>query len=291
MAPVHRPSARLGAHLRTLTDRFPFARSVPEDPVSSVAPFAGDPRAAETAGIIAATLAVGNTTAIRSAFAELLRRSEGDLVHGLVDRPPYVRARRLAGFRHRWIRGDQMAHLAGRLRAIASSEGSLEKVFERGWRTGGFAGGLDALSEALRGPEAERAPPGYRALFPSPLRGPNSACKRLTLFVRWMVRTESPDLGIWRSIPSSELRIPLDQHTFWIAYHIGLTSRRTRNWKTVEEVTAGLRRVDARDPIRFDFVLCHTGISGDCPKERDLEVCGPCVLRPDCLLWHPGNAA
>ena len=291
MAAGHRPSPALPEHLRALYDRFPFERSVPEDPVSCVAPFRQDRRAAEVAGIFASTLAIGNTTAIRGAFSDLLRRSEGDLVRGLLEVPPSVRRRRLAGFRHRWIRADQMAFLAARLREVYDAAGSLEQEFADGARAGGFAGGLDRLARRLRGPEQMTAPPGYRVLFPSPLDGSESACKRLTLFVRWMVRAEPPDLGIWRSVRTSELRIPLDQHTFWIAYHIGLTGRRTRNWRTVEEVTAALRTVDANDPIRYDFVLCHTGISGDCPKERDLSVCGPCVLRPDCLLWRRRGAA
>ncbi|MCI4321617.1 MAG: DUF2400 domain-containing protein [Thermoplasmata archaeon] len=291
MAAVHRPSPELPEHLRTLYDSFPFARSVPEDPVSCVAPFRADPKATEVAGIFASTLAIGNTTAIRGSFAELLRRSGGDLVGGLLARAPRERVRLLAGFHHRWIRGDQMAHLAGRLATIYASGETLESSFADGWRSGGFAHGLDALAVALRGPENTKAPPGYRVLFPSPLDAPASPCKRLTLFVRWMVRNEPPDLGIWHTVPASDLRIPLDQHTFWIAYHVGLTSRRTRSWRTVEEVTAALRSVDAADPIRYDFVLCHTGISGDCPKERDMSVCGPCVLRPDCLLWRRRRTA
>lgn len=291
MASVHRPTPELPEHLRALYERFPFERSVPEDPVSCVTPFRGDLKAAEVAGIYAATLAIGNTTAIRGSFADLLRRSGGDLVGGLVEATPRERERRLDGFRHRWIRADQMAYLAARLNALYGSGGSLESTFTEGSRSGGFAGGLDALAGALRGPERKSTPRGYRVLFPSPLDGPESPCKRMTLFVRWMVRTEPPDLGVWQSVPTSELRIPLDQHTYWIAYHIGLTARRTRNWRTVEEVTAALRLVDANDPVRYDFVLCHTGISGDCPKERDISVCGPCVLRPDCLLWRRGRAA
>ena len=291
MAAVHRPSPELPEHLRSLYDSFPFARSVPEDPVSCVAPFRADPKATEVAGIFAATLAIGNTTAIRGSFAELLRRSGGDLVGGLLARPPRERVRLLEGFHHRWIRGDQMAHLAGRLAAIYRSGQTLETLFADGWLAGGFAHGLDALAVALRGPESTKAPSGYRVLFPSPLDAHASPCKRLTLFVRWMVRTEPPDLGVWHTVPASDLRIPLDQHTFWIAYHVGLTARRTRSWQTVEDVTAALRRVDATDPIRYDFVLCHTGISGDCPKERDMSVCGPCVLRADCLLWRRRRAA
>jgi uncharacterized protein (TIGR02757 family) len=123
-------------------------------------------------------------------------------------------------------------------------------------------------------------------LFPSPLDRSGSPCKRLTLFVRWMVRDRYPDFGFWTHVPTGELRIPLDQHVHWIAYHLGLTERRTRSWKAVEEVSEALRRIDPLDPIKYDFVLCHTGISGDCPKERDIAICGPCSVRPDCRLWR-----
>jgi uncharacterized protein (TIGR02757 family) len=101
-----------------------------------------------------------------------------------------------------------------------------------------------------------------------------------------MVRPRYPDLGVWTTVPTGELRVPLDQHVHWIAYHLGLTSRKSRSWSAVEEVTEALRRIDPLDPVRYDFVLCHTGVSGDCPKERDLSVCGPCSVRPDCRLWR-----
>jgi uncharacterized protein (TIGR02757 family) len=200
------------------------------------------------------------------------------------------RARRLASFRHRWIRGDQLDYLSRVLETYYRRHASLESVFGDGLAAGGFAGGLDALSRVLRG-EALRGrlgppPRGYRSLFPSPHDPTGSPCKRLTLFVRWMVRDRTPDLGRWRRVPTGELRIPLDQHVHWIAYHLGLTSRRTRSWSAVEEVTEALRRIDPLDPTRFDFVLCHTGVSGDCPKERDRAICGPCAVRPDCLLWR-----
>jgi uncharacterized protein (TIGR02757 family) len=291
VAAAHRPTPELPEHLRALYDRFPFDRSVADDPISGVRAFRSDPKAAEVAGIFAATLAIGNTTAIRGAFADLVRRADGDLVAHLVEAPKRERRQRLDGFRHRWIRADQMAYLAGRLRDQYATGGTLESAFTGGLRTGGFAAGLDALATVLRGGNAGDAPAGYRILFPSPLDGAESACKRMTLFVRWMVRTEPPDLGIWTTVPASELRIPLDQHTYWIAYHLGLTARRSRSWRTVEEVTAALRLVDALDPVKYDFVLCHTGISGDCPKHRDLAVCGPCVVRPDCRLWRGRRAA
>lgn len=287
MARAHHPSPGFPGHLNALYARFPFDRSLAQDPLSCVRPFAADPRAAEIAGIYASTLAIGTTASIRGSFARFLERAGGNLVD-FVDRsedPSTVRA--LAGFRHRWIRGDQLVHLARRLRAIHAGPGSLEAVFRGGLAApgGDFARGLDALARALRGgDDGERAPRGYRALFPSPLDS-RSPCKRLVLFVRWMVRPGYPDLGVWRSVDPSSLRIPLDQHVYWIAYHLGLTQRRTRSWAAVEEVTEALRAIDPADPIKYDFVLCHTGISGDCPKVRDESVCAPCAVRPDCRLW------
>jgi uncharacterized protein (TIGR02757 family) len=106
-----------------------------------------------------------------------------------------------------------------------------------------------------------------------------------------MTRGVYPDLGVWTRVSPETLRIPLDLHVHWIAYHLGLTQRRSRTWATVEEVTQALRRIDAVDPVKYDFVLCHTGISGDCPKTRDEAVCGPCAVRPDCRLWRGAKRA
>jgi uncharacterized protein (TIGR02757 family) len=287
---AHRPTPELPRHLEELYGRFPFDRSLAADPISEIRALATDARRAEIAGILGAVLAIGNTTAIRGAIGRVATAADGDVAR-LVD-PAFARrrARRLAGFHHRWIRGDQLEHLCRVLTDFYARYPSLEDAFLAGWDEHGFAGGLDALARALRGSGRTAvvgpAPRGYRDLFPSPLDSPASACKRLTLFVRWMVRPRYPDLGCWHRVPTGELRIPLDQHVHWIAYHLGLTQRRSRSWPAVEEVSEALRRIDPLDPVRYDFVLCHTGISGDCPKERDLAVCGPCSVRPDCRLWR-----
>ena len=293
--PAHRPTPEFPRHLESLYSGFPFERSVPDDPISAVRPLAWDAQRAEIAGLFASTLSIGNTTAIRGAIARLADAVDGDVAR-LVD-PAWAdrRRARLASFRHRWIRGDQLDFLARRLADYYATNPTLETAFLAGREKAGFAGGLDALAHTVRGSgtraRAGRPPAGYTALFPSPLDPSRSPSKRLTLFVRWMVRDRYPDLGVWRRVPTGELRIPLDQHVHWIAYHLGLTARRTRSWKVVEEVSEALRRIDPIDPIRYDFVLCHTGISGDCPKERDLSVCGPCSVRPDCLLWRRRGAA
>jgi uncharacterized protein (TIGR02757 family) len=286
---AHRPTPAFPQHLTALYGQFAFDRSLADDPISTIRPLAVDPQRAEIAAIFGATLAIGNTTAIRGSIERLAALVDRDVAR-LVD-PSWSdeRRRRLRSFRHRWIRGDQLDHLADVLAAYYADHRSLESAFLEGWEEGGFVRGLDTLARTLRG--RGHAPPGYRALFPSPLDGPGSPCKRLTLFVRWMVRDGYPDLGCWHRVPTGDLRIPLDQHVHWIAYHLGLTSRRTRSWAAVEEVSEALRRIDPVDPVKYDFVLCHTGISGDCPKERDLSVCGPCSVRPDCLLWRNKGVA
>jgi uncharacterized protein (TIGR02757 family) len=283
----HRPSADFPEHLEALFRAFPVERSLAMDPLSCVRPFANDRRAAEIAGIVAATLAVGNTRSILRSFGVIAGQLDGDF-------PGFVHASRAPGrpgpltdFRHRWLRGDQLEYLGYRLKGLYQSYDSLEDLFLEGMAgPAGFAGGIAALADGLRGPVGAPAPDRYRYLFPTPLGPSHSPCKRLALFVRWMVRPEYPDLGLWAKVPVSELRIPLDQHVFWIAYNLGLTGRRTPSWAAVEEITTALRAIDPDDPVKYDFVLCHTGISGDCPKHRDLAICGRCAVRPDCRLWR-----
>jgi len=292
---THRPTPELPRHLEALYRGFAFERSLADDPISSIRPLVHNVRSAEVLGILAATLAIGNTTAIRGALARLVELADGAPASWLLETPRRQRAAALAPFRHRWIRGDQVEYLARVLADYYERREALEEAFLDAYLMQGFSGGLDALARVLRGDEARRRigrpPPGYRNLFPSPLDTPRSPCKRMTLFVRWMVRERYPDLGYWPHVPTGDLRVPLDQHVHWIAYHLGLTSRRTRSWAAVEEVSEALRRIDPLDPIRFDFVLCHTGISGDCPKERDMSVCGPCSVRPDCRMWRGRWAA
>lgn len=298
------PSPTLGVHLEAHAAKFPYARSLAQDPLSRVRPFAKDRKAAEIAGLFASTVAVGNVVSIGRAIDDLFRRMDGDPRGFIEGFPSRAWRDHLHPWKHRWIRADQAGFLAVRLGEIYQRyPGGLEAVFLEGVRGVGseepgerFAGGLHALSTALRDGSTDRSPtvfeppPGYTRLFPSPLNPGRPACKRLTLFVRWMARTEAPDLGLWTGLSPSLLQVPLDTHVYWIARHMGLTRRATRTWPTVTEVTSGLRRYDPDDPVRFDFVLAHTGISGDCPKRRTLSVCGPCLLRPDCDLWRGKTA-
>ncbi len=125
---------------------------------------------------------------------------------------------------------------------------------------------------------------GYRHWFPRPSTG--GACKRMLLFLRWMIRREAPDFGLWTAVPPAALLIPVDTHIENMARALGLTRRRSRNWKMTEEITRGLRRLDPTDPVKYDFSLCHTRMSGQCLDRRDAAVCAPCRLRSVCRHWR-----
>ena len=246
----------------------PLERSLAQDPLSCVRPFASDRRAAEIAGVFASTLAIGNTTSIRRAFARLLDRTGGTSRPGSTGQPSGRARRELGDFRHRWIRGDQLGYLAVRLRSVYAVHASLEDVFLSGMEGGqGFEGGLDALAGALRSAERERAiAPRVRPPVPEPRGRSKSPCKRLTLFVRWMVRSEYPTSDCGRACRPRRCGSRSTSTSTGSPTTSGSRTGRTRSWKTIEEVTEALRAIDPIDPVRYDFVLCHTGILRGLPE-------------------------
>jgi uncharacterized protein (TIGR02757 family) len=99
----------------------------------------------------------------------------------------------------------------------------------------------------------------------------------MNLFLRWMVRDRDIDFGIWKGIPKDKLVIPLDTHIARIGRCLGLTKRKSTDWKAAAEVTESLKAFDPEDPLKYDFALCHHGISGMCMK-GDSQPCEGCIL-------------
>lgn len=99
---------------------------------------------------------------------------------------------------------------------------------------------------------------GIKFMFPLPELG--SACKRMNLFLRWMVRKDELDFGLWKEIPANKLVIPVDTHVAKISRSLKLTSRQNVSWKMAEEITQKLKRYDPVDPVKYDFAICHIGM-------------------------------
>ena len=186
---------------------------------------------------------------------------------------------------YRWNRGIDVVHLVGALQDVLEQHGTL----------GALAGPsakqtIESLVGAIEGAASRRSssdlPRGFRSWMTRPSRG--SACKRWAMYVRWMVRPsdEGVDLGLW-SQPASGLVVPVDVHVLRIARFVGLTNRKDASWKTAEDITDQLRRIDPADPVRFDFALAHLGISGQCVGYRR-AACARCPLDPYCSAsWKP----
>jgi uncharacterized protein (TIGR02757 family) len=105
------------------------------------------------------------------------------------------------------------------------------------------------------------------------------------LLLRWMARpADGVDLGLW-PIAASTLLIPVDTHIHRLGRNLGLTRRRDVSWKTAEEITVGLRRYDAADPVKYDFPLCHLGMLQRCPSRRDEVRCEGCGVKSVCRHW------
>ncbi|MFZ0454860.1 MAG: TIGR02757 family protein [Ignavibacteriaceae bacterium] len=100
--------------------------------------------------------------------------------------------------------------------------------------------------------------PGCRFMFADPLTG--SACKRMNLFLRWMVRKDDLDFGFWNDIPANKLVIPVDTHVARICRELKLTGRKNVSWKMAEEITDNLKKFDPADPVKYDFAICHIGM-------------------------------
>ena len=286
-------SDRLKRLKRTL-DALRREISIPErldaDPVSIVRRF-HRPADQEVAGLVVSTLALGRAASARAKAREVLSIM-GPHPARFVRRFRIDRDRaRFTGWAHRWIRGRDVACLLSLIKQVMAKHGSLEKCFLDGCREeeADLGAALARFVGEIRSGDPEpiyrrgRLPGRWKAILPSPEDG--SACKRMNLYLRWMVRDgDGIDLGAWRQVPAAKLVIPLDTHVYRLARHLGLSHRKSPGWQMALDVTRALRRLDPEDPVKYDFLLCHLGMIGRCPWDRDASRCPGCVHWGRCLL-------
>ncbi len=277
----------LGPYLERVHDRFHRLEYLAPDPLVFLHNYS-DPADVEVVGFLAALLAYGRVARILTSVESVL--------DGLGPHPAEAIRRfdesetgsRYAGFVHRWSRGEDLVALFVSLRGTLERVGTLEALFLEGYTPGAPGAARAALSRfvhSLRARAEGRAARARGLPFLLPDAASGSACKRLNLFLRWMVRRDDPlDRGIWRSVLPSDLVMPLDTHVARIARNLGLSSRKTADWRMAAEVTESLRAIDPADPTRFDFAICRLGILDECPTRLDWEKCLACELRPACRL-------
>lgn len=259
--------AALKPALERLYADFNLAHST-RDPIWTVRRYA-DPADQEVAAFLASALAFGNVQSVLNtidAVLAVMAPSPAAFVRQFTPAhapvfEPYV---------HRWIRGRDLAALAWQLHQMLRDHGSIEGFFTAGGAADATTmdRALDSFSTramaldlaAIYGRRRPR--PGVGYFFSRPSAG--GACKRLNLFLRWMVRRDAVDLGVWSSLRPSQLIVPLDTHIIRVGRCLGLTTRVSPGWKMAADITATLRHLSPDDPVRYDFAMCHLGMMGAC---------------------------
>ncbi|WP_420263880.1 TIGR02757 family protein [Candidatus Magnetominusculus dajiuhuensis] len=271
-------------NLKTLLDgfysTFDFGERVNNDPIEF-------PRRCtyrqdiEAAGLIAACLAYGKVELFKPVIGKILSMMGSSPADFLREFDIKRQAWLFSGISYRFNKNEDIIAFIYILHRAIVTHGSIKNAFMRSFH-GSIYEGLGEFSDGMLSTNTSAVygsnvkPPGLRQLFPSPYKG--GACKRFNMFLRWMVRDADIDLGIWTEIPKNSLIIPLDTHIARISRCLGLTNRKGNDWKTAVQITEALRRLDPDDPLKYDFALCHHGISGACGAMRDDNICKSCAI-------------
>lgn len=213
----------------------------------------------EIIGFWVAMLAWGQRVTIINKANELVRLMDGAPHDFIINHQEKDRARFL-GFKHRTFNATDTLYFLSFLQNYYQNNNTLEDAFARflspkAPHIGPALIGFHDLFFAL-----EHAPERTRKHIATPKR--KSSCKRLNMFLRWMVRQDDKgvDFGIWKRIKPTQLLMPLDVHVDRVARSLGLLSRKQTDWLAVLELTEQLRELDPEDPVKYDFALFGMGV-------------------------------
>jgi len=277
--------------------------TIEPDPLQLVRRYS-DPRDAEVVGLLAAAFAYGRAEVVVANVGAVLAKMRPSPYAYLATFDRNEATKRFAGFSHRFHKTRELVDLLERIARAIETHGSLGALFRECYDEGDedIGPSLARFVTTLR--SGGRPRPPSRGVEPRPLPGSlrsradegvrrslefllssptdGSACKRMNLYLRWMVRRTSPDLGLWTFVDPSKLVMPVDTHIHRIATFLGLNDRKSADWKAARAITDELAVFDRSDPVRYDFALCRLGILDLCSRKRRKENCDVCLLRDVC---------
>lgn len=255
--PVHSETASL---LDSLFERFNRSNFIDNDPISIPHRFTKK-QDIEIAAFFAATFAWGNRKTIINKCTELLKQMDDSPYQFIIEHEESD-LKRFLQFKHRTFQTTDLLHFIRFLRFHYKTNPSLETAFSKSMTID-----EDHVENALNHFHAyffslEDSPERSRKHIPAPKN--NSSCKRLNMFLRWMVRNDSSgiDFGLWKNIRPSQLICPLDVHVVRAAKTLRLIDNEKSDWKTAVILTNALKRFDATDPVKYDIALFGWGVSG-----------------------------
>lgn len=224
----------------------------------------------ELVALVASSLAFGNVKQIMGSIEAVLHVLGGSPVEFIMNGTPDELRSAFSGFRHRWAAGEDIACLLIGARRVIATHGSLENCFMDAYEDShrdilpALTGLADEITQGSGGDAG--------CLLPSPCG--KSACKRLNLFLRWMIRHDDVDPGGWSGIPPAKLIVPLDIHMYRLGRTLGFTGRRQADLKAACEVTGGFREIAPEDPVKYDFALTRLAVLRGGEMEKFLDHLG-----------------
>jgi uncharacterized protein (TIGR02757 family) len=237
-----------------------FRRWVHPDPLEFLYGYR-DPLDREIVGLVASSLAYGRVLQILKSVRFVLEKMGRSPRDYLASQKEDDLLEAFRGFKHRFTTAEEIVALLLGIRRVTNRFGSLHACFRCGYQDGhdtvlpALFFFVSELSQMCKG--------RGNSLLPRPEKG--SACKRLHLYLRWMIRRDRVDLGVWKSIPTHKLLVPLDTHMHRMGVHLNLTRRCAADLCTAVEVTKGFQTICPEDPVRYDFALTRLGMRGQFP--------------------------
>jgi len=287
---VNRNQAKLKEVLETLYRRYNHRRCIKPDPLQFVYNYT-EPADMEIAAFVSALLAYGRVSQIKTSLTSLFALMHNSPLQFVTGFGGKNRAR-LNSFKHRFTAGCDVADLFDVLKVIYTRYESLEKFFLQGYSRNdkNILPALQQFSQSLLRMHAAfnhgRISKGLRYLLPRPAK--KSACKRLNLFLRWMVRNDDVDTGLWKGGPSgtvsidkAKLIVPMDVHAGRLCRALGLYNRKTACLSAALDITAAFAEIEPADPVKYDFALTRVGIVEHCTGKAAAP-CRACLLSAVC---------
>jgi uncharacterized protein (TIGR02757 family) len=220
-----------------------------------------DDRDIEVMAFVASVIAYGNVKQIINSLSKFLEISNNQpfkFIQGFTTGKPIA-----SKFVHRFYSSKDISRLFMLLHLACKEFGSLKKLFLSGYnpKDENLKDAITNFNQYfLENAQKEFCELSRGIVFMFPLPEKGSACKRINLFLRWMVRKDDLDFGLWNEIPTSKLVIPVDTHVARICRQLKLTKRKNVSWQMAEEITNNLKKFDSEDPVKYDFAICHIGM-------------------------------
>jgi len=255
--------------LGKLYDKYNHHRFIKPDPLQFVHQYPHPPDM-EIVALLAAVLAYGRVQQIQKSLMDLLGRI-GDSPATFVRNFDKPRRKKLKDFKHRFTTGDDISDLLMLLKKVLSRYGSIQEFFVQGYNPGdrnviaALSKFCDSLLDMYAKTHNGLVPRGLSYLLPKPAAG--SACKRLNLFLRWMVRNDEVDVGLWKSIDKAKLIVPVDVHMGRLCRILGLHNQKTVSLTTAMKITESFAEIEPADPVKYDFALSRVGILDGCTAQ------------------------